>query len=247
MRAVVLAGGINTRSLFPGYQPGPKATLEIGGRRLIDYVLEALSGLEEVAVVGQHDLPGYRCLPGGDEPLESFKAALGAFPEEEYVLIVTADLPLLRSEMVDQFLSLCRSRPGGDFYLALVPRERFTGPFATIRKYFSHFADGSICHGNLALARPSILHNRAAMERVNGIYRNRLNPVSSAMALGLKLGLFYVLGVHFLHRLRLEQFTAALSQRFHTQMVGVLMSYPEVAVDVDEEADYRIACQVLGA
>ncbi len=247
MRAAVLAGGINTRSLFPGYQPGPKATLEIGGRRLIDYVLEALQGLEEVAVVGELDLPGYRCLPGGSEPLESFKAALGAFPAEEYVLIATADLPLLRSEMVEQFLTLCRARPGGDFYLALVPRERFTGPFAATRKYFSHFADGSICHGNLALARPSILQNRAAMERVNAIYRNRLNPVSSAMALGIKLGLVYVLGVHFLHRLRLEQFTEALSQRFHTKMIGIMMSYPEVAVDVDEEADYRIACQVLGA
>ncbi|GMU52956.1 MAG: hypothetical protein AMXMBFR33_21020 [Candidatus Xenobia bacterium] len=247
MRAIVLAGGINTRSLYPGYQPGPKATLEIGGRRLIDYVLEALSGMDEIAIVGELALPGYRSVPGGDQPLQSFEAALLAFPEEEYVLIAPADQPLLRAVMVEQFLTLCRARPGGDFYLALVPRERFTGVFATTRKHFSHFSDGSVCHGNLALVRPSLLQNRLAMERVNNIYRNRTSPVGSALALGLKLGLTYVLGVHYFHKLGLEQFTAALSRRFHTRMVGILMSYPEVAVDIDEEADYRIACQVLGA
>lgn len=236
MRAVILAGGRNTRSLYPGYQPGCKAQVELAGRRLIDYVLDALGHLEEVAVVAD-----------GQDFMDSLKAALTAFPRDEQVLIVTADLPLLRAPMVDQFLALCKERPGGDLYLALVPEERFTGPFRKTRKNFNRFADGAVCHGNLALVRPSILWNRAAMDRVNAIYARRQSPIGSALALGLGLGLTYVLGVHFFRLVRLEQLARKLSHRFHLEMIPVLLPFPEVALDIDEESDYAIAREVLAA
>ncbi|MEW6283535.1 MAG: nucleotidyltransferase family protein [Candidatus Eremiobacterota bacterium] len=250
-RAVVLAGGVNRRPLYPGYRPGCKALVEIAGRSLLSYVLTALAPMKEVGIVGDaallHDLaPGHRFAPPGEDVLDSLRAALDMYPEEAYILLVTADLPMLRPEMLEQFLSLCAARPGGDVYLALVPEERLRPPFDRILKNLNRFADGAVCHGNLALVRPDILRNEDAMRRVNAVYRERQNPIRSALALGLGLGASYVFGVHLFHRLRLDTFAEMLSRRFAMRMVPVITAYPEVAVDVDEEADYAIACEVLG-
>ncbi|MBI3924153.1 MAG: nucleotidyltransferase family protein [Armatimonadetes bacterium] len=257
MKCVVLAGGVNRRELYPGYRPGFKATVEIHRRPLLSYVLEALesaTGIEEVAIVGDRaalePIAGgtRRFLTPGETLVESIKSALGAFPDEDRVLLCTADLPMLRGEMVDRFLEDCPDdRPGyrDHLFLSMVPAASFVGLFASCRKNFNRFRDVAVCHGNLALASPTILENREAMSRIDQIYAARTSPVASALAIGPALGLAYVLGVHFFPLLRLETFTAMLSRRFSIGMRAVFQRFPEIAVDIDEPADYHIAIEVL--
>lgn len=251
MRAVVVAGGINRRPLYDGYKPGPKALVELGGRPLIAYVMDALEGaVDEIGVVGDEKLltpyTGPRLYaPAGKSLLESLVQGLRLFPEEDYVLLVPGDLPMLRRPMVEQFLALCRQRPRGDFYLAMVPEERFVPPFDRIRKYMSPFKDGVMCHGNLALVNPDVLGVREAMDRIDPVYQQRLSPVRSALALGPGLGLVYMLGVHFFHRLKMETFARIAGRHFGLKLIPIVCPYPELAVDVDEEADYEVARSVL--
>lgn len=256
MRCVVLAGGVNQRPLYEGYQPEYKALLEIAGRPLLGYVLEALdqSVVTEVGVVGDAEklapLVGDRRVePAGASLVESIKAALGFFPDEERVLLCTADLPMLRGEMVDRFLRDCRPGSTGyrdELFLSVVPRDHFVGAFAECGKNFNTFRNLALCHGNLALASPGILRNQVAMERIDALYATRTNPVKNALALGLDLGLAYVLGVHLVPLLSLERFAALLSRRFNIGMAGVRSPFPEVAVDVDEPGDLEIARRRLG-
>ena len=255
--AVVLAGGINTRELYAGYKPGYKALVEIAGRPLISYVLDALNGSPSIGRIGivgsEQDLrpavrPEYAIAPSGDSLMGSVLAALSVFPDSHMIALVTGDLPMLRSDMIDQFIDLCRESDSDytdNLFLSVVPEEHFTGAFAACAKNMNKFRDTAICHGNLVLISPSIARNEKAMSRINALYAERKNPISSALAVGLGMGLAYVFGVHIFHALSLKQMAAIASNKFGLGFIPVPFPYPEVAVDVDEPSDYEIALSVL--
>lgn len=92
--AVVLAGGSSRR--LGGVD---KTRLEVGGRSLLDRVLDAAAGAERVVVVGPADAarsrPGpvhTREQPPGGGPLAALAAGL-LLVREEVVVLLAADLP----------------------------------------------------------------------------------------------------------------------------------------------------------
>lgn len=263
MNCVILAGGVNDRPLQESYQPGYKATFPIGGRPCLGYVLEALAqtgGIDEIAVVAPLEVVDEAASPelrerliqadSGETYYQSLKVALGLFPDEDSVLVVTGDLPLLKPYMVERFLKDCQERAakkGVDHLrLAVVRKEHFIGAFSQFSKNFNRFRGKVISHGNLAVVSPSILENKHAMSKVDEIYSARTSPVASAMALGPKLGLGYVFGVHMMPVLSLRQFSIMLSRHFKVDMRAVESPYPEVALDLDEESDLILIRKRLG-
>lgn len=262
MNCVILAGGVNQRPLESGYQPGYKATFLIGGRPCLSYVLEAVGkvkGIEQIGVVAPAEVVASATPEGMDDRVvqvdsgqtyfESLKVGLGLFPTEESVLITTGDLPLLKPYMVERFLDDCRQRtPNKEDYLqlAVVRKQHFIGAFATFGKNFNRFRGRTLSHGNLAVVTPSLLGNKHAMSKVDEIYAARTSPVGAAMALGPKLGLGYVFGVHLAPVLSLPQFTGMLSNHFGIEMQAVDCPYPEVALDLDEESDLVLIRKRLG-
>ena len=83
------------------------------------------------------------------------------------------------------------------------------------------------------------------MRRINSLYNNRKNPITSALAAGLHVGLTYVLGVHLWHLLTLEQMAHIASRRFDIGLIPIELKHPEVTIDVDEPADYAFAQQQI--
>jgi len=269
--AVVLAGGTNTISLYPGYQPGSKALIPFQGKPSLCYVLEALRGCAQIGrigIVGDERVlrPAVRgdCTfrQPTDSVVENLRIALALFPDAERILMAPADLPLLTAKAVEEFLHACQQEtrkwgPSPDFrsadqsgkhnhiFISVVRKERFTGPYATTRKDMSRFRDGAFCHGNLILLDTALWADDLFMSRISALYAARKSPIKSALAVGPGLGLCYVVGVHFLHALTLLQMCRLASRRFGISLVPVLSSYPEIALDVDEPADYRLVCARL--
>jgi len=256
---VVLAGGINTRELYPGYTPGFKALVELEGRPLIRYVLDALQASRSVGRIGiVGSEPDLRPIVGPDIPIspasESFlgsvMSGLAVFPDEHRILLTTADLAMLTAEVVDEFAALCaRQQPAyaENLFISAVPKSAFTGPFAACGKLFMEFKDNPVCHGNLLMANPALLRNEAAMDRLNAVYAARKNIFTSALSFGLGLGLAYVFGVHLFHWLTMEKVAEMASERFGFGFVPLSFPHPEVAIDVDEAGDFVIAREVLAA
>jgi len=260
--AVVMASGINHIPLYADYQPGYKALLDFCGEPAIQYTLQALNGLPQIArihIVGEEAAlretvarspahPRCRFVPGGATLMESLMQGLQSCQEAEQALLVTADLPLLTSGMVEEFLAGCaqaRSAYRENFHVAVVPKRCFTGDHARIAKSFSRFRDVTVCPGNLALANPAILRNEAAMERINAVYAARKSIIGSALAFGMRVGLSYVVGVHLFPLLTLPQMAQVASRRFHFGVVPVEVEHPEVVIDVDEPEDYRFVQNLL--
>jgi len=257
---VVLAGGVNRIALYDGYQPGYKALVDFGGRPSIQYVLRALRQspyVRDLCIVGpREDLApalgdsAVAFVPSAETILGSFVAGLSHFRDREVVLLTTADLPLLTAAMVDRFVEACApisTTHDANIYLAVIPQEAFTGRFASVNKGPSRFRDGTFCHGNLGLIQPRFLQNATAMGRINAMYAARKSQIRSALALGLTVGLAYVLGVHRFHVLTLQQLARIASRRFGIGILPVPVPYPEVALDVDEPVDYTLVQEILGA
>lgn len=258
--AVILAGGRNTIPLYEGYQPGYKALIEIAGQPCLRHVLNALRGnpcIRRIGVVGEEavlkpivgdDVDAFS--PPEETLLGSVIQAWSLFPDASMVLTTVADLPMLKPTMVEEFLEAC-SRTSTTYqekaFLAVVSKERFTGVFERAHKDMSAFRGVTVCHGNLVLASPRILQNQRAMSRLNAMYAARKNAIKCALAIGVGLGLAYVVGVHCLHVLTLERMTELASRRFGFGIVPVQLSCPEVCLDVDEAADYQLARECMEA
>lgn len=110
---VVLAGGRGTR------MGGPKVDCELGGRRLIDHVVDAIPADDPVIVVGPTlDLRRKvrTCLeePRFGGPVAALAAALPLIDTERFVLIA-ADMPWV----VPQALSLLAQQSADDVLVAV--------------------------------------------------------------------------------------------------------------------------------
>ena len=258
LAAMVMAGGVNTIPLYEGYRPGYKALVEIGGRPAIQYPLAALRRsrhVREICVVGSRDHladavddPAIVFVPPGETLLDSIVAGLHRLRNHSLVLATTADLPLISTEILDGFVEACAATPVArdvNIFVSVVPRGAFAGAYARVEKIMAHFRDGTYCHGNVMLVPPALLDNAAAMARINAVYAGRKGALRSALALGAQVGLAFAVGVHLLHLLTMAQMAAVASRRFHIGIVPVPIPHPELSLDMDEPADYRLITEIL--
>ena len=262
--AIVLAGGINHIELYPGYTPGYKSLLEVGGRPSIVYTLEALaatSRINRVCIVGPADelrpalakhLPGrdYEFIDGGETFFESVEHGLRHLQGDDFVMVATADIPLITAGAIRDFLEACdglESKFSENICISLVPREAYIGPYEQFTKHFNPFRDVEVCHGNLLLVDPGILDNEEATSRINAIYNARKNPLGTARAVGLRVGLSYAFGVEVTSLLSLQRMARIASWRFKLGLLPVLIDHPEITIDIDEPADYQFVLHQLEA
>ncbi len=232
VNTVVLAGGITSAPLFEGDTPGYKALLEFGGKPSICYTLEALRrvpqigrvcivGVEEVMrpAIAAHlaDPPHYDFVPRGDTLIESIYHGLGHYADAAMVLIVTADAPLITPKAISDFLAACapvETSFAQNLCLSVVPQRSFTGDYAELPKGPNRFRDVAINYGSLLLVDPRLMENTKATRRINSLFNKRKDPFSTAMDMGMHVGLTYVLGIHLWHLLTIEQMAGIASGRF---------------------------------
>jgi len=258
--AVVLAGGLNKIPLSNGQTPDYTALIPFQERASLCYTLDALQHLPQVGricVVGPEEALrpaiGAQALrlsfvPAGETLIESIYRGLEHFSDAPLVMLISADAPLITPAAIQAFLINCQ-RIESDYtenlYLPVVPQRCFTGAYAPIVTGFSRFRDVTIRYGNLMLADPRLLLNPQVTRRMNALYRSRQHPITTALTIGLGVGLSYVLGVHLWHLLALDQMSRLASKRFGLGLIPVMMDYPEISIDVDEPTDYAFVAERL--
>ncbi len=249
--AVVLAGGINRIRLFPGDRPGYKALARIGGRTFLDYVLAAArraTTLRRLIVVGPSPVGAaareqVECQVVPDRKLLLANVRNGmAAAGTERVLYLTADLPLLRSEMIDEFVERALAVEA-DLAAAVVRRDNL-GDYRT-GKPFICLADGEFQHGNLFMIPRASLGRQRFWRPLDRLYRARKSGLATAAVLGPALLWWFAWDVMLLHRPTLQQAAERVSRTVRLRVVPVESSYPEVMLDIDEAEDYEYVVEAL--
>ncbi len=258
---VVLASGLNKIPLYEGYEPGYKALIPYQGKASIHYVLDAIrkvKGIRRIFVEGPTELLSKELesriaqdrivlQEGGETFVDSVVIGLEHFRASPAVLFVAADLPLIASDAITDFLVGCAGAPTPrkeNLFVSAVPKESYIGAFTKYTKPFNRYRDVTLCHGNLFLATPSLLEQPGIRDRVQQLYAGR-KTIKTALAFGWKVALTYVIGVELLHILTLQQMADIASRELGFGVNPILVNHPEIAIDVDEPADYEFVRERL--
>lgn len=220
-----------------------KATIEIGGRTMLDRVAEALIGcprIGRIAVSAAAPLPlldgtRMRMLPAGPTPSASVRAAIEALGTP--LLVTTADHPLLRPEWIGYFLDHVPAE--ADASAALARAETVMEAEPTTERTFLRFRGAGYSGCNLFLfAGPRAL---GAVDFWRRIEAHRKRPLTMARLIGPGALLAYLS-----RRLTLDGALRHLGRRTGARLAVVEMPFGEAAIDVDDMDDLALARRIVG-
>ena len=249
---IVLAGSVNRISLYPGAKPGRKALVELLGKPLIAYVLDTLhqsAGIGRVLVVGAPEVLEYASqwprVEGVADGHQLIRNAWRGLREAktDQVLFCNPDQPLLRPEMVEDFLQ--RALPAEGDLISSWVRQESLGPYTEGEHKFARFGDGSYAHGNLFLVRRDLPDLEHVRERLDRIYQARKNNLRFAWELGPGLFARFLWAMIRGKLPSLQETLGIASDRFELKIAPVISPYPEIVLDIDEPEDYAAAVRYL--
>ena len=247
MYAIVTAGGEvePNQPLYKLVRGGLKAMIPLGGRPMVQWVLDALGGsssIDHVIVAGLPQETDLECrlpltlLPDHGGMFANIRAASAEIkrqkPAEEHAVVSTADIPALRGEIVDWLV--CNSQPfDQDVYITLVERSAMEASFPQANLAYTHLKEMQVCGGQLHCFRL-----QAALEETplwNRLIDMRKATLRQASLLGYDVMFFLML-----RRLSLKDAEAAVCKRLGVRGKALLCPYPEVALDIDRPAQLEI-------
>ncbi len=241
MDAVVLAGGVPTPKdpLYPYTQGGPKALLDMAGKPMVQWVIDALEAapeIEGIFIAGLTETPdlhgakirGYLPDAGGllSNALAGLRAVLRHHPQAEYVALVAGDIPALTPDMVSWMVAQAQGEPFDLAYTA-IPRAVMEARFPTARRTYTRLRDIEACGGDFHLVRPTLADTHTEVwER---LIAARKNPFKQAAILGWDLLLKLAL-----RRLTMEEGLHLVSRRLGVRGKLILSPYAELGMDADK-------------
>jgi GTP:adenosylcobinamide-phosphate guanylyltransferase len=247
MDAIVTAGGIPQPKdpLYPYSNGNSKALIDVAGKPMIQWVLDALSEskkVDNVIIIGLSPKSGLTCkkplhyisnqgrmlsniVTGVNKSLELQK-------KNEYVLIVSSDIPSLKGEMVD-WLVTTAMKTKDDIYYGVCPREVMEARFPTSNRTYTKLSDLEVCGADV-----NIIHVNQVTQHLDtweALIGNRKSPLRQAGVIGLDT----------LYQLWRRQFTLQAlveraSERIGIKGRAIVWDRAEPCMDVDKPHQLEI-------
>ena len=241
MDAVLTAGGIPKpdEPLYPYTQGKSKALLDIAGKPMIQWVLDALGGsskINNVIIIGLTADSGVTCakplsyLPNQGGMLANIVAgvnkALELDPKTEHILLVSSDIPAITAPMVDWVVEAASQRDEDIFY-NLIPREVMEKRYPGSKRSFTHLKDAVVCGGDMhVVSTETVTKNQ---EIWNKLIETRKNVFKQAALIG-----FDTLFLLLTRLITLDQAMERVRRKLNISGRGILCPYAEVGMDVDK-------------
>ncbi len=248
MDAIVLAGGTPRSEdlLYPFTKGAPKAMLEICGKPMIQWVLDALSNsayVENVIIVGLPQDSRIHCskkmyfVPDHCGLIENLNAGakkvVGINKQATHALFISSDIPSVTGEMVDWIINATLGRHEDIFY-NVISREVMEKRFPHSRRTYIKFKDINICGGDLHVFSLSIL-----LEEDKGIHKKlaaaRKSPIKQAGLIGFNTLFLYLIG-----QLTLKKAERNISKHLNVSGRAVICPYAEAGMDIDKPCHLEI-------
>jgi len=253
MDAIVLAGGVPgpDSALYPDTKGKAKAILEIGGKYMIQWVLDALEQadtIDGIVVVGcddrQSELHSKKIIaykPSSDDIILNFRrgaeAVLEHNPGGKSVAVVSSDIPLITSEIVNWVINSTVDT-NDDLYYIVVEQSQMEKRFPDSARSYVKLQDMNVCGGDLAVIDLELYKSREDFWRK--IFEARKSYLHQARLIG-----FDVLIMLLLKRLTFEDTVQRVTHRLDISGKGLISPYPELAMDIDKPHQLEIARREL--
>ncbi len=238
INALVLAGRENDRQLRAYSEVAYEALIDVGGRPMVSYVLDALvrtNKIEKTVVVGPLALASMlpqraELIPASRDLATNVLTGLASLPVDQPILILTSDIPLITSEILLEFMDAAMDDQY-DLYYPIVAKEDNDKRYPHVKRTYVKLTDGTFTGGNLFFLRhPQIVTNFAPVATEFAALRKQ--PLKMAGLLG-----FTFVSRLLVHRLSIAQVEKRFETLFGVKGRAVIMRHPEVGIDIDKPSD----------
>jgi GTP:adenosylcobinamide-phosphate guanylyltransferase len=248
MDAIVTAGGIPLpeEPLYGATQGNPKALVDMAGKPMVQWVLDALTqseSVDNVIIVGLTEKSGLKCgkkmyfVSNQGKMVENLQAGaskvLEVNPRAEYVLIVSSDIPAIKGEMVD-WLVKTAMETRLDVYYNVIQREAMEKRFPGSKRTWTHFKEMDVCGGDMNIGRIKTIVADDTDMWVK-ITNSRKSPLKQAALIGFDTAFQLLTG-----RLTLEKAEKNITSRLKITGRVIVCPYAEVGMDVDKPHQLEI-------
>lgn len=243
--AVVLAGRENTGKLAGGSHERLEANIEIAGKPMVSYLLDALAAVPRVGQVyligpevglTQYESDQVRLVPPGDSLFENVKIGLH-HAGTEFVLLCASDVPLVTSRIIEDLLDKCLAT-GADFCYPASDKNDCDRAFPGVTRTYVTFKEGTYTGGNIFLVRRAVVQK--AWPMAEKMIAHRKEPLKMAAVLG-----FGLLVKLFLKQARVGEFEKRVHRILGLEVRAILGASPEIGVDVDKPSDLELCRRIL--
>lgn len=243
---LVLAGGRNQGELKEYAATDYEALIKINNIPMIDYVISAVkkaTNIDEIAVIGpKKELENTinkkvdLIIETTNSMVDNIEKGINKLTPQNYVLIVTSDIPLVTADMYDNFIGACQKKQA-DIYYPIICKEN-NGKFPETEKTYVRLVEGSFTGGNIVIIRPEVL--KGILEILKKVMLCRKKPWKLSRLLGLKFLLKLLVG-----KLSLSEIENRVSEIVGHKSVSIKMDYPEMGFDIDNPGDLEIMSEYI--
>lgn len=247
MDAIVTAGGVPQpgEPLYEYTQGISKAMLDVAGKPMIQWVLDALTDartVERVVVMGLSVEDKVSCpkivshIPSQGDMVDNIRAGvlevLRVNPQARHTLIVSSDIPAITPEMVDWVVETTM-QTDEDVYYNVITRQVMEKRFPTSNRSYVRLKDVEVCGAdmNVVATRLVTTHDEIWVKLVAA----RKNALKQAALLGYDT-LFLLL----FRAITLDKAVKKATQRLHVSGRAIISPYAEIGMDVDKPHQLEI-------
>jgi molybdopterin-guanine dinucleotide biosynthesis protein A len=247
MDAIVTAGGIPQPGdpLYTYSNGDSKALIDVAGKPMVQWILDALGDaktVDKVIVIGLTSKSGLTC----KKPLHyisnqgrmlanivaGVKKSLELNKKTEYVLLVSSDIPAVKSEMVD-WLVTTTMQTKDDLYYGVCPRDVMETRFPASKRTYTKLKDMEVCGSDI-----NVIHVSMATEHLDTweqLIGNRKSPLRQAAVIGWDT-LFQL----FTRQITLQALADRASERIGIKGRIIIWDKAEPCMDVDKPHQLEI-------
>jgi len=248
MDAILTAGGIPLpeEPLYEATQGNPKALVDVAGKPMVQWVLDALSeskSVDNVIIVGLTEKSGLQCrkkmffVSNQGKMVENLQAGakkvLEVNPQAEYVLIVSSDIPGITGGMVDWVVDTTM-QTRLDVYYNIIQREVMEKRFPASKRTWTRFKEMEVCGGDMNVGRVKTIVADDTDMWVK-ITNARKSPLKQAALIGFDTAFLLLTG-----KLTLQKAEKNITTRLKITGKVIVCPYAEVGMDVDKPHQLEI-------
>jgi CTP:molybdopterin cytidylyltransferase MocA len=246
MDAIVTAGGIPQpdEPLYPYTQGISKAMLDIQGKPMVQWVLDALceaDSIEHIVIVGLSEDSGLKCnkiggyLPNQGGMIGNIKAGVARIveinPKSEFVLIASSDIPTITAEMVNWVVNKALET-NDDVYYNVITRQVMEARFPGSNRTYTHLREGDVCGSDMNVIRSSLSGNDELWQK---IVASRKNVLRQAALIG-----YGTLILMLLRQLDMDSAVKRVAKKLNITGRAIVSPYAEIGMDVDKPHQLEI-------
>jgi len=247
MDAMVTAGGTPQPGelLYESTKGKPKAMLDVAGKPMIQWILDALSNskiVERVLVIGLGPESNLTCtkplffLPNQGGMLDNIKAGMTKEielnPASHHTLIVSSDIPGITGEMVDWAINTAM-QTDEDGYYNVITRQVMEARFPGSRRSYGRFKDIEVCGGDMNVFRT--MTGTGQDDIWEALVGTRKSVLRQAALVG-----FDTLFLFLIRQITLEDAVKRVCKRLNMKGRAIVCPYAEVGMDVDKPFQLEI-------